>query len=291
MLEQLADAGYGTVEEVVTAHEDLMFSLPREPPNRRRRQADASARWAKPMSATDGRPTGWDGVPPRGTTAVDAQEARITSDSAVAATQTTGAAPAGRPAPQYGEYAPEGWVNPVLLEQERQEREDRERAAASAAPGTAGGSGRSAVRTRAAATADREPTTGDASSVRRLGASPVDVLLTFVLLGMGLVSVVQSLSIGSVASTVREQLETTYTALQDPGALNGAAMISSVVMLVVFALVFWWSVVRLRAGRRSFWVPLLGGAVATLLSAVVFAAVVLQDDGLVAAMMRQAAGG
>jgi 4-hydroxy-3-methylbut-2-enyl diphosphate reductase len=30
VLEQLADAGYGTVEEVVTAHEDLMFSLPRE---------------------------------------------------------------------------------------------------------------------------------------------------------------------------------------------------------------------------------------------------------------------
>ncbi|PZE95309.1 DUF6264 family protein [Curtobacterium sp. MCBD17_008] len=246
------------------------------------------------MSAPDGRPTGWDVVPPRGTTAVDAQEARIAPDTAGAATQTPGAVPAGRPAPQYGEYAPEGWVNPVLVEQERQERqerEDRERAAASAAPGAAGGSGRPAVRARAAATADRTATTGDTASARRLGASPVDVLLTFVLLGMGLVSVVQSLSIGSVASTVREELETNYTALQDPGALNGAAMISSVVMLVVFALVLWWSVVRLRAGRRSFWVPLLGGAVATLLSAVVFAAVVFRDDGFVAAMMRQAAGG
>ena len=30
VLEQLADAGYGLVEEVVTAHEDLMFSLPKE---------------------------------------------------------------------------------------------------------------------------------------------------------------------------------------------------------------------------------------------------------------------
>jgi hypothetical protein len=243
------------------------------------------------MSAPDGRPTGWDGVPPRGTTAVDAQEARIASGSAVAPAQTAGAAPAGRPAPQYGEYAPEGWVNPVLVEQERQEREDRERAAASTAPGTPGGSGRSAVRTRAAATADRKPTTGNASSVGRLGASPVDVLLTFVLLGMGLVSVVQSLSIGSVASTVREQLETTYTALQDPGALNGAAMISSIGMLVVFALVLWWSVVRLRAAKRTFWVPLLGGAVATVFSTVVFVVVVFQDDGFVAAMMRQASGG
>ncbi|PZE25379.1 MULTISPECIES: 4-hydroxy-3-methylbut-2-enyl diphosphate reductase [unclassified Curtobacterium] len=30
VLEQLADAGFGTVDEVVTAHEDLMFSLPKE---------------------------------------------------------------------------------------------------------------------------------------------------------------------------------------------------------------------------------------------------------------------
>jgi 4-hydroxy-3-methylbut-2-en-1-yl diphosphate reductase len=30
VLEQLADAGYGTVDEVRTAHEDLMFSLPKE---------------------------------------------------------------------------------------------------------------------------------------------------------------------------------------------------------------------------------------------------------------------
>jgi 4-hydroxy-3-methylbut-2-enyl diphosphate reductase len=30
VLDDLADAGYGTVQEVVTAEEDLMFSLPRE---------------------------------------------------------------------------------------------------------------------------------------------------------------------------------------------------------------------------------------------------------------------
>ncbi|PZE38474.1 hypothetical protein DEJ25_10375 [Curtobacterium sp. MCPF17_011] len=117
------------------------------------------------------------------------------------------------------------------------------------------------------------------------------MLLTFVLLAMGLVSVVQSLSIGSVASTVRQTLETNYTELQDPGTLNGAAMISAVGMLVVFALVLWWSVVRLRAGRRTFWVPLLGGAVATVFSSIVFVIVVFQDDGFVAAMMRQASGG
>jgi 4-hydroxy-3-methylbut-2-enyl diphosphate reductase len=30
VLADLADAGYTTVEEVTTAHEDLMFSLPKE---------------------------------------------------------------------------------------------------------------------------------------------------------------------------------------------------------------------------------------------------------------------
>jgi hypothetical protein len=201
---------------------------------------------------------------------------------------------AGRPAPQYGEYAPEGWVNPVLVEQERQERLERERVAAAGATTTAGGTPRrSNTDDRRASTAVRPGTspTGGTVRGRRLGASPVDVLLTFVLLAMGLASVVQSLSIGSVASAVRQTLETNYTALQDPGSLNGAAMISAVGMLVVFALAVWWSVVRLRAAKRTFWVPLLGGAVATVLSTVVFVVVVLQDDTFVAAMMRQAAGG
>jgi hypothetical protein len=263
----------------------------------------------------------WGAVPPRDTTAVDGQEARITSggpggsggsgrsggsgtsrgsgasggsEGAHGAPVGAHRASGGRPAPQYGEYAPEGWVNPVLVEQERQERLERERAAAAGAATTAGTpAGRSTVDTRRASTGVGPGTsaTGGAARGRRLGASPVDVLLTFVLLAMGLASVAQSLSIGAVASAVRQTLETNYTALQDPGSLNGAAMVSAVGMLVVFALVLWWSVVRLRAAKRTFWVPLLGGAVATVFSTVVFVVVVFQDDGFVAAMMRQAAGG
>jgi hypothetical protein len=265
------------------------------------------------MTESDPQTDGWSGVPPRATTAADGREARVAPDtsadsdrggagasSAAGAGAGAAAGAAGRPAPQYGEYAPVGWVNPVLAEQERQEQRDREHAAASAAAsaarsnGTArpnrsarpDGSGRSSQVDRGQGTTPRE-----GASVRRLGASPVDVLLTFVLLAMGLVSVVQSLSIGAVASTVRQTLETNYTALQHPGTLNGAAMISAVGMLVVYALVLWWSVVRLRAGKRTFWVPLLGGAVATVFSSIVFVIVVFQDDGFVASMMRQASGG
>lgn len=272
------------------------------------------------MTAPDPQTDGWTGVPPRATTSVDGLEARITPDGSVdsadggagpgvvgagsAGAAGAGAAgPVGRPAPQYGEYAPEGWVNPVLAEQERQEQRDREHAAASAVAsaarsnGTAERTNRTTARTNRTAERTpqgdrrRAPTPHDGAPIRRLGASPVDLLLTLVLLAMGLVSVVQSLSIGAVASTVRQTLETNYTELQDPGSLNGAAMISAVGMLVVFALVLWRSVVRLRAGKRTFWVPLLGGAVATLFSSVVFVIVVFQDDGFVAAMMRQASGG
>lgn len=275
------------------------------------------------MTAPDPQTDGWTGVPPRATTSVDGLEARITPDGSVdsadggagsgivgagsagagSAAAAGPAGPVGRPAPQYGEYAPEGWVNPVLAEQERQEQRDREHAAASAVAsaarsnGTAERTNRTTARTNRTAErtpqGDRRgaPTPHDGAPIRRLGASPVDLLLTLVLLAMGLVSVVQSLSIGSVASTVRQTLETNYTELQDPGSLNGAAMISAVGMLVVFALVLWRSVVRLRAGKRTFWVPLLGGAVATLFSSVVFVIVVFQDDGFVAAMMRQASGG
>lgn len=269
------------------------------------------------MTAPDPQTDGWTGVPPRATTSVDGLEARITPDgsvdsadggagSGVGSAGAGSAGPVGRPAPQYGEYAPEGWVNPVLAEQERQERQeqrDREHATASAVAsaarsnGTAERTNRTTARTNRTAErtpqGDRRgaPTPHDGAPIRRLGASPVDLLLTLVLLAMGLVSVVQSLSIGSVASTVRQTLETNYTELQDPGSLNGAAMISAVGMLVVFALVLWRSVVRLRAGKRTFWVPLLGGAVATLFSSVVFVIVVFQDDGFVAAMMRQASGG
>ncbi|WP_373277677.1 4-hydroxy-3-methylbut-2-enyl diphosphate reductase [Curtobacterium ammoniigenes] len=43
VLEQLEDAGYGAVDEVVTAHEDLMFSLPKE------LRVDASGQPTRPL--------------------------------------------------------------------------------------------------------------------------------------------------------------------------------------------------------------------------------------------------
>lgn len=230
------------------------------------------------MSAGD-----WSSVPSRGHG--DGQEARL--DPPTSAAGTADGRVHGRPAPQYGEYAPEGWVNPVFVEQERAERERRAHEAAvaareSAAAGTAPGA-------RPSRTSSSAPSSA-AVPTSRFGKSPGDFLLTVMLLAFGLVSVVQSLSVGTVASGVRRELELRYTALEDPGALTTAALVSAIVTVVLFVLVVWWSIVRLRRRKRTVWVPLLGGAVASLVTMGAFATVLVNDGHFVAWMMQNAGG-
>ncbi|MFJ4294802.1 DUF6264 family protein [Curtobacterium sp. NPDC089689] len=214
---------------------------------------------------------------------------------------TSAAAPAtgrahGTPAPQYGEYAPEGWVNPVLVEQERQEREAASRALREqAAREATAGPGR---------TTDGRPRTGrpagtpagtrgatDVVPTSRFGASPLDFGLTVGLLVLGLWNVLGSLRVGTTASQVRQTFERQYTTFSDPSALTTAAVVIAVAAVVLFALTVWWSVRRLRARRRTFWVPLLGGVVWTAVSVTAFFVVLMQDPRMVDAMLRQASGG
>lgn len=243
------------------------------------------------MSGADG----WSSVPRRhpadhGDAGVGSgQEARGTSPTSPAG--PANGRPQGRPAPGYGEYAPEGWVNPVLVEQERQERQDRERQDQARAVGGRDAAPRDSVRTdhaRPDARSGAAPAGVQRTMPRsRFGRTPADFVLTVGLLAFGLVSVVQSLSVGDVASTVRRTLETQYTALNDPSALSTAAVIAAITNVVVFALVAWWSIRRLRARKRTFWVPLVGAVVATAISTIAFVVVVLQDQAFVDFMLRQ----
>ncbi|WXF91975.1 DUF6264 family protein [Curtobacterium flaccumfaciens pv. flaccumfaciens] len=239
------------------------------------------------MSGSDG----WSSVPRRDPAnhgdagAGTGQEAR--GASATSAAGPANGRPQGRPAPGYGEYAPEGWVNPVLVEQERQERERQARERQDQAPATG-------VRDAAPSDGVRGERSGavpagaQRSMARsRFGRTPADFVLTVGLLAFGLVSVVQSLSVGEVASTVRRTLETQYTALNDPSALSTAAAIAAITNVVVFALVAWWSIRRLRARKRTFWVPLVGAVVATAISTIAFVVVVMQDQAFVDFMLRQ----
>ncbi|MGN6407524.1 MAG: DUF6264 family protein, partial [Curtobacterium sp.] len=217
-----------------------------------------------------GGPDDWSTVPARepGHVADPAgQEARRTP-----ATSADGAAPGrvhGRPAPQYGEYAPDGWVNPVLVEQERREQEARSDALPDRVAQQPLRGDRSA---RAAADRPGPQASGGAEPAAppagRFGAGPIDFVLTVGLLVIGLWSVVESLSIGSTASTIRSVVEQQYTELSDPGALSTAAVVRALVLVVLFVLVTWWSIRRLRARRWTFWVPLVGGVVSTVLGTV-----------------------
>lgn len=248
------------------------------------------------MSGADG----WGSVPRRepghvDDTAAAGQEARGTSP-----TTADGAASGrvhGRPAPAYGEYAPEGWVNPVLVERERQEREQQDRDRRQQAASQAGRDGATAYRSGAGAGTPDGAVPGGrpgapdgaqrTTSTSRFGRTPADFVLTVGLLAFGLISVVQSLAVTNVASTVRRTLETQYTALNDPSALSGAAIIGAITNVVVFALVAWWSIRRLRARKRTFWVPIVGAVVATFVSTIAFVVVVFQDPQFVEFMMRQ----
>ena len=248
------------------------------------------------MSGADG----WSSVPRRDpANHVDAgsgggQEARGASPTSAAG--PVDGRPQGRPAPGYGEYAPEGWVNPVLVEQERQERERqaRERQDQASAAGARDAAPSDGVHGDRAGTDVRSgavPAGAQGSMARsRFGRTPADFVLTVGLLAFGLVSVVQSLSVGKVASTVRRTLEAQYTALNDPSALSTAAAIAAITNVLVFALVAWWSIRRLRARKRTFWVPLVGAVVATAISTIAFVVVVMQDQAFVNFMLRQSGG-
>lgn len=201
----------------------------------------------------------------------------------------------GTPAPEYGEYAPAGWVNPVLVEQERRDRreaEERDRATAATSAGrraagqdrpTGGRTDGPAAGSRGSAAGRERPT----AMSGRFGASQSDFVVSVALLAFGLLSVVQSLAVSDVASTVRRAFEQQGLQLSDPAALSTAAAVGAIGNVVVFALVTWWSLRRLAARRWTFWVPLLGGAVASLISLVAFSVVMFQDPGFVQTLVQQ----
>ncbi|OEI69336.1 DUF6264 family protein [Curtobacterium sp. ER1/6] len=197
----------------------------------------------------------------------------------------------GRPAPEYGEYAPEGWVNPVLVEQERQAAEQQRQDAAQRRDADVR---RASDPTRPAS--DQRDGRGGSSSapasapVSPYGASRLDFVLTVGLLFIGLWSVFTALSTGTVASVTREYVTGRFGEMASPADLSSAAVVRAVVLAVTFALVAWWSVRRLRAHRWTFWVPLVGGVVASVLGAVPMLVVVFQDPA-VQESIRRATGG
>ncbi len=169
------------------------------------------------------------------------------------------------PAPQYGEFATP---------------QDEERAAAAAAART--------PRALAGSPAPASPLP-PASSLPPASPTPLwparrkprrwDLVVTSVLLGYAAVNVLAQLFSGSTLATVmtefyRAQGIGTYTPTALAQNLGTVLNVVTIVLLIVTVFATWW---MMRRGRIAFWVPLVGGAVATIV-ALVFVAVLLQGD-------------
>lgn len=159
--------------------------------------------------------------------------------------------PVPRPKPQYGEYAPPGWVSPYELEQ-RQERE-RARREQQESRDLDSGLTRPAFDTG----------TGAAPGLQQ--APPWDRPLTNVLLAIGMAGMLFGVYGGAMLPTVIEQAGILQDVdLTPPPWTQAAGIAVAVAQIVLYALAVIGSRVRLNAGRRAFWVPLAAGVLAAI---------------------------
>lgn len=172
----------------------------------------------------------------------------------------------GRPRPQYGEYA---------SPEEQRARIRQPDASWAIDTGQAPGS--------VPAPSPRSPA---APAPRAAAAAhPVDRLVTWVLLGVGLVSVVINVP-GYFA--LDQQLAALFTTLgidepiADPSGLRLWGAVAAVVLLVGYALTAWWAWAWLRRGRRAFWIPLVGAAVTLVIASVCINGPLTAEPGFIA---------
>jgi len=185
-----------------------------------------------------------------------------------------------RPRPQYGEYAPEGWVSPVADAAAAREAELAAKAADSrvvdARPGAA-------PATQAA------PTAGTATPAGLSTGRRVDRIATLALIGLAVYNVVGNVVlVPNFAATLLDLLRgngydvDTFTSQP---ALQTAGAVIAVTSLVVFVVMLWWTLRRLRAGRLSFFVPLAAGVLVTAVQVIAVFSVVLGDAAFVQSVM------
>ncbi len=124
-------------------------------------------------------------------------------------------------------------------------------------------------------------------------ARPMDRLITFVLLGFGLVNVLTSIGgFTDLASTMNRTLEvlgmegefTNYSAARVWG------VVAAIVMLAGYAATAWFAFRRLNSGRSAWWVPLAGFAVTMLLVSACLAVPMFGDPAFTGGMLAPPAG-
>lgn len=199
--------------------------------------------------------------------------------------------PAGRPAPQYGEYAPEGWQSPLQAEGGEGAPEQSPPPPSHAPhnlgvgtppPETGGTPHPSGAPTTGAATRFGAPTAPEnPQQVNRPPQQPVtrqrtpsmaDRVITIILLVLGGFGALQSafsmLTLGTQMEIIAGSLAGDAITVPDMTVLQA---VGAILMLSIYAIVLLWSIQRLRAKKITFWVPLVGGVVALIATFVIVA--------------------
>jgi uncharacterized membrane protein YhaH (DUF805 family) len=187
-----------------------------------------------------------------------------------------------RPRPRYGEYAPEGWVSPVAPADAAPPAPQAQQA-----PGAASGS-QSWVQPpqQGQSPGGAQPYPGQPAGVPVLSTGRrVDRVATFVLLGLAGYNVV-------LVSGFSRSLLSAFTAAGYPvddfsrqAELQQAGGAIAIVSLIVFVPMIVLTARRLRAGKITFWVPLVAGVVVTVVQMVLVLSVFLGDPAFVQSLL------
>lgn len=167
-----------------------------------------------------------------------------------------------RPRPRYGEYAPEGWT---------WQPPDDEPAATDAPP--------SPARTASPAQPEASVHGSPAERAERKPAPAWDRIITIALLVLGAFGAWDS---ARSMQQLGQQIQTTYDLMgigdfTPPEWLPTLSVVGIVLQLSLYAAVLGLTILRMRARRIAFWIPLTGGAVSVVITVVFMAIVVFSD--------------
>jgi hypothetical protein len=189
---------------------------------------------------------------------------------------TDGRAPAAparrdeRPRPQYGEYAPEGWSWQPPVEAD----------ASGGTPPAAAPPAAPAPTAHTAPQADgaAEPSVRQAQDGARRGPT-WDRILTIALLTLGAFGAWDS---ARSMQQLGQQVQAAYTMLgigdfTAPEWLPALSVAGIVVQLSLYAVILGLAILRLRARRIAFWIPLAGGVLSVIVTGTGLAVIVFSD--------------
>ncbi len=117
-------------------------------------------------------------------------------------------------------------------------------------------------------------------------AQPRDRWLSIALLAFGLYMVITTVSGLAAIETQFQGLYTSYGlgTYVAPPTLASAKAVGIASQVLIYVAVLALTIRRIRRGQRSFWIPLVGGVLATAVVIIVIAAVVAADSTLIDAL-------